>query len=82
MPEIVRFYGIIIKLFFSDHPPPHFHVIYGEYNALFDMNTLEMIEGDLPSRARKLVIEWGTRYQAELLEMWTTQQFRKLPPLE
>lgn len=82
MPEIARFYGIIIKLFFSDHPPPHFHVVYGEFNALFDIETLDMIEGDLPNRAKMLVIEWATRYQTELLEMWTTQQFHKLPPLE
>ena len=82
MPEIARFYRIIIKLFFSDHPPPHFHVVYGEYNALFDIESLDMIEGDLPNRAKKLVIEWATRYQTELLEMWTTQQFHKLPPLE
>jgi hypothetical protein len=82
MPVIAKFYGIIIKLFFSDHSPPHFHVVYGEYNALFNIKTLEMIEGDLPNRAKKLVIEWATRYQDELLEMWTTQQFHKLPPLE
>ena len=60
----------------------HFHVVYGEYNALFDIETLDMIEGDLPNRAKRLVIEWATRYQSELLEMWTTQQFHKLPPLE
>lgn len=51
MPEIARFYGIIIKLFFGDHPPPHFHAVYGEFVALFDIQTLEMIEGDLPIRA-------------------------------
>ena len=82
MPEIARFYGIIIKLFFSDHPPPHFHVVYGEYTALFDIETLDMIESDLPNRAKMLVIEWATRYQSELLEMWTTQQFHKQPPLK
>ncbi|MEI7796193.1 MAG: DUF4160 domain-containing protein [Methylococcaceae bacterium] len=81
MPEVTRFYGIIIKLFFGDHPPPHFHVVYGEYNALFNIETLEIIEGDLPNRASKMVIEWATRYQTELLEMWQTQQFNKLPPL-
>jgi len=81
MPEIVRFYGIIIKLFFGDHPPPHFHVVYGEYNALFNIETLEMIEGDLPQRAKKMVIEWATMYQNELVEMWNNQEFRKLPPL-
>ncbi len=81
MPEVTRFYGIVVKLFFGDHPPPHFHVVYGEYNALFNIETLEMIEGDLPNRANKMVIEWATRYQTELLEMWQTQQFNKLPPL-
>jgi len=82
MPEITRFYGIIIKLFFGDHPPPHFHAIYGEYNALFDIDTLEMIEGDLPSIARKLVIEWAKNYQSDLKRMWETQEFKKLPSLD
>ena len=81
MPEVTRFYGIVVKLFFGDHPPPHFHVVYGEYNALFNIETLEMIEGDLPGRASKMVVEWAIRYQTELLEMWQTQQFNKLPPL-
>ena len=81
MPEITRFYGIIIKLFFGDHPPPHFHAIYGEYNGVFDIETMKMIEGDLPSRASKMVLEWGTHHQQELLEIWNTQDFRKLPPL-
>jgi hypothetical protein len=81
MPEIARFYGIIIKLFFGDHPPPHFHALYGEYTGLFNLETLEMIEGDLPNRANKLVIEWATLYQNELKEMWDKQEFHKLPPL-
>jgi hypothetical protein len=82
MPEIARFYGIIIKLFFADRPPPHFHAIYGEYNALFSIDSLEMIEGDLPERARKMVVEWASVYQSELLAMWNAQEFRKLPPLK
>jgi len=82
MPEIARFYGIVIKLFFGDHPPPHFHAIYGEYVGLFNIETLEMIEGDLPNRARKLVIEWATTNRTELKRMWETQEFQKLPPLE
>ena len=82
MPEIARFYGIIIKLFFGDHPPPHFHAVYGEYIAVFDIQTLEMIEGDLPNRARKLVVEWAGIHQTELLEIWNTQEFRKLTPLQ
>lgn len=82
MPEITRFYGIIIKLFFGDHPPPHFHAVYGEYNGLFDIQTLEMFEGDLPARAKKLVSEWAALNQVELLEMWNNQEFRKLSPLK
>jgi hypothetical protein len=81
MPEIARFYGIIIKLFFGDHAPPHFHAVYGEDNALFNIQTLEMIEGDLPTRAKKLVLEWASMYQKELMDMWDQQEFRKLPPL-
>ena len=69
MPEIARFYGIVIKVFFGDHPPPHFHGIYGEYNALVDVESLEIIEGDLPSRAQKLVLEWAMLYQQDLLQM-------------
>jgi hypothetical protein len=82
MPEVTRFYGIVIKVFFGDHPPPHFHAIYGEYNALVSIVLLEIIEGDLPSRAQKLVQEWAALYQQDLLQIWSTQEFRKLPPLK
>lgn len=82
MPEIARFYGIIIKVFFGDHPPPHFHAVYGEHNALISIESLEIIEGDLPKRAQKLVIEWASIYQQDLLNIWKSQEFRKLPPLK
>ncbi len=82
MPEITRFYGIVIKLFFGDHPPPHFHAVYGEYNALFSIDPIEMIEGDLPGRAKKMVLEWASLNQSGLLEIWNSQEFRKLPPLK
>ncbi|NOZ72774.1 MAG: DUF4160 domain-containing protein [Chloroflexi bacterium] len=82
MPEITRFYGIIIKLFFSDHSPPHFHAVYSEYNAIFNIESLEMTEGDLPLRARKMVIEWATIHQDALLRIWNSQKFTKLPPLK
>ena len=82
MPEIARFYGIVIKLFFGDHPPPHFHAVYGEHVGLFNIETIEMIEGDLPGRARKLVNEWAAMYQSELKEMWNKQEFHNLPPLD
>jgi hypothetical protein len=84
MPVIARFYGVVIKMYFSqsEHGTPHFHAIYGEYNAVFDIQTLEMIEGDLPVRAQRLVKEWGAQYQQELLQMWNSNEFKKLPGLE
>jgi len=84
MPIISRFYGMIIKMYFqqSEHNPPHFHVIYGEYIGIIDIKTLEMIEGDLPNKALSLALEWAKMYQNKLLEIWNTQNFVKLPPLE
>ncbi len=84
MPVIARFYGLIIKMFLlgAEHNPPHIHVVYGEYSALFDIQTLKMIEGDLPIRADAMVKEWLALYKNDLLEMWGTQEFRMLPPLK
>lgn len=84
MPIIARFYGMIIKMYFqqSEHNPPHFHVVYGEYVGVFNIDTLEMIEGDLPNKAQSLIKEWAKQYQKELLNIWETQNFKKLPPLE
>jgi hypothetical protein len=84
MPVIARFYGVVVKMYFSqsEHGVPHFHVIYGEYNAVFDIQTLEMLEGDLPIRAQRLVKEWSAQYQQELLRMWNTNEFKRLPGLE
>jgi hypothetical protein len=82
MPVIARFYGIVIKMYFNDHLPPHLHALYGEYNGVFDLNTLEMVEGDLPQRAAKLVKEWENEYKDELIKMWETKKFKKLPGLK
>jgi len=82
MPVIARFYGILIKMYFREHGVPHFHAIYAEYNGVFDIETLEMIEGDLPRRAEKLVREWASQHQVELRAMWESQEYRKLPGLE
>ncbi len=82
MPIIARFYGILIKMYFKEHGVPHFHALYGEYNGVFELDAMEMIEGDLPQRAVKMIKEWGTAYRKDLLEMWTTQKFRQLPGLE
>jgi hypothetical protein len=84
MPEVSRFYGIIIKMFFKpkEHEPAHVHALYEEYMGVFDISTYEMTEGDLPNRAQKMVKEWLTEHKAELQEMWNTQKIVKLPPLK
>jgi len=84
MPVIARFYGILIKMYFSqsEHGIPHFHAIYAEHNAVFAIETLETMEGDLPERAERLVKEWAAQYQRELLDMWKHQEFKQLPGLE
>lgn len=83
MPEISRFYGIVIKMFFKpkEHEPSHIHALYGEYVGCFALETFEMIEGDLPVKAQNLVREWMSLHQEKLLSMWETQTIGKLPPL-
>ena len=83
MPEIARFYGIIIKMFFKpkEHEPSHIHALYGEHIGIFNIETLKMTEGDLPTKAQELVTEWLKKNQKELLDMWETQKIGKLPPL-
>lgn len=83
MPEITRFYGIIIKMFFKpkEHEPSHIHALYGEYMGEFNVRTLEMIQGDLPKKAQEMVKEWLALHMDELQAMWDSQQIKKLPPL-
>ena len=84
MPIISKFYGLIIKMYFqqAEHNPPHFHVVYGEYIGAIDIQSLEMIEGDLPQKALSLTREWAEKYKKDLLKIWNTQEFIQLPPLE
>ncbi len=84
MPEISRFYGIVIKMFFKpkEHEPSHIHALYGEYMGEINIRTLEMIEGDLPVKAQNLVREWLALYSDQLQAMWDSQVLEKLPPLE
>lgn len=84
MPEIARFYGMIIKMYFlkSEHNPPHIHVLYGDKLGVINLNTSQMMEGDLPNKALKLVKEWLQMYQKELLDMWVNENIHALPPLE
>ncbi len=77
MPVIARFYGIIIKMYFirNEHRVAHFYAVFG-------IDSLEMIEGDLPGRAQLLVKDRAKFYQKELLEMWNSRKFMQLPGLE
>jgi hypothetical protein len=68
VPEISRFYGIVVAMFYNDHEPPHFHVRYGAARALVAIDTLELLQGRLPPRAHGLVMEWARLHRAELVE--------------
>lgn len=82
MPKITRFYGIVIKLYFKDHNPPHFHAEYSGYKGVFDIYTLEIIDGNLPKTAIELIKKWGSLHKEELSVIWDTQEFRKIEGLE
>ena len=85
MPEVSRFYGIVIRLHFDDHPPPHFHAEYGDDEALIAIGTLAVISGRLPGRALGLVVEWASLHQDELSRLWSKAQNKerldKITPL-
>ena len=81
MPEICRFLGIVISMYFDEHNPPHFHVRYNEYRAVVAIRSLNLLEGQLPARVRGLVEEWAELHQHELLAMWNSKEFHKLTPL-
>jgi hypothetical protein len=66
MPEISRFYGIVIQMYYADHPPPHFHARYGGDVAKIDIDALSVIDGALPGRALSLVMDWAKLHQNEL----------------
>jgi hypothetical protein len=85
MPEISRFYGIVIQIYYGDHPPPHFHAIYGDFGAKIAINSLDIIAGQLPPRAMSLVLEWANLHQAELRQAFDAaanlQRPSKIAPL-
>jgi phosphomannomutase len=86
MPEISRFFGVIIKMFFDDHQPPHFHAEYGSTEALIDIENLSVFAGHLPPRVIGFVIEWASIHQHELMDDWNRAQsqnaLKKISPLE
>ena len=84
MPIISRFYGMVVKMYFrkSEHNPPHIHIIYGDFSGMIDIQTGDLLEGDLPKRALKMAQEWTSAYKNDLMQIWNTQDFRELPPLD
>ena len=81
MPEISRFEGIIITMYFNDHTPPHFHATYNDVEALFGLNEGAFIKGHLPSRQARLVLAWYELHKDELLTMWNSKEFKRVKPL-
>ncbi|MDR0321753.1 MAG: DUF4160 domain-containing protein [Treponema sp.] len=70
MPELSRFLGIVVLMYFDDHNPPHFHVRYNDFRAMISINELSILEGGLPPRVLGLVMEWAELHKKELLENW------------
>lgn len=84
MPVLARFYGIVIKMYFlqSEHNPPHVHAIYNDDAAAIGIANGELLDGYLPPRASDLVREWISKNREQLLEIWETQEFKKVDPLD
>lgn len=85
MPEISRFLGIVIYMYFNEHNPPHFHAEYNEHQASILINSLGLMEGKLPSRVMSLVIEWAQEHHKDLLDNWNsikeTGKYKRIEPL-
>lgn len=84
MPVLSRFYGIIIRMYFiqKEHNPPHIHAIYGEDVAAVDIQSGDILEGSLPPKAISMVTEWIGIHKDELMNIWETQEFTLIEPLE
>lgn len=83
MPEISRFFGIVIRMYHNDHGPAHFHAIYGEHEAVIAIATLELESGSLPRRVMSLVLEWAVEHRHELNIDWQlAHSGRPLAPIE
>lgn len=86
MPTISEFFGILIRMYYDDHHPPHFHAYYSGDEAIISIETLEIMGGGLPKRARALVVEWAIEHRQELLNDWELaeqhQPLNRIEPLE
>ncbi len=83
MPTVSAFFGIVIRIYYDDHGPPHFHAYYGEHSAQVSIETLDLIGGSLPKRALSLIIEWALAHRGELREDWQrASEHQALLPIE
>ena len=86
MPTISRFFGVVIYMYYNDHNPPHFHARYGEHQAMYDIATLELLEGMLPKSAQRYVHRWASMHRDALMDDWMLTQNGQapleIPPLE
>lgn len=86
MPEICRFFGIVIRMFFDEHGPPHFHAVYGRHRVSIAIRGPSVLSGSLPARALGMALEWAALHREELQENWDrmrdAQPPHKLPPLQ
>ena len=86
MPEVSRFYGIVIRVYFEDHAPPHFHAEYGGDEGRIDIASGRILSGSLPPRVQRLVGEWRGLHRAELLADWNLaaerQPLNRIAPLD
>ena len=86
MPTISQFFGIVIRMYYNDHLPAHFHAEYGSDEAVYEIETLNVLRGSLPRRAHALVVEWATLYRAELKSNWEAarnqQSLSNIEPLD
>ncbi len=80
MPELSRFFGMVILMYFNDHPPPHFHVRYGTQRAIINIRTLSVLQGHLTPKALGLVTEWAALHRAELLDAWDRARRHEMLP--
>ena len=86
MPQISRFFGILIYMYFDDHNPPHFHAQYGDFRAVISINDFALLEGKLPAKTLGLVVEWAVLHQEELIKNWELMEqnkpMSKIDPLQ
>ncbi len=80
MPEISRFYGIVVRMYYADHAPPHVHAEYGEHELVVGIAPIMILAGSAPYRVRSMVLEWVGLRQQELAHDWERCQTGE-PPL-